>query len=165
MRTQGREGGGGIYTRGASSDSLGLVSKILLLNRSLSLFLVQLQAVPEQRNLILVVFKTTTLAFHGADLRPRDLRARVWEGALSDHVACLATSEAGAHHSGGTVALPHHGITAIGGPAAAGHPQRWWETYWGEGQGWRPEAGLGGLVGQRLGEGAVLPEKSGCGGQ
>src|SRR6202045_4191824 len=118
--TQGWEGGWGIYTQGASSDSLGLVSKILLLNRSLSLFLVQLQAVPEQRNLILAVFKTTTLAFHGADLRPRDLWARVWEGALSDHVACLATSETGAHHSGGTGTIHHHGITSIGGTRHGG---------------------------------------------
>src|SRR6202045_4822992 len=108
MRTQGREGGWGIYTRGASSDSLGLVSRILLLNRSLSLFLIQLQAVLEQRNLILAVFKTTTLAFHSADLQPRDLRAHVWAGALSDDVACLATSEAGAHHSRGTGAIHHH---------------------------------------------------------
>src|SRR6202045_5293926 len=120
MRTQGREGGWGIYTRGASSDSLGLVSKILLLNRSLSLFLVQLQAVPEQRNLILIVFKTTTLAFHGADLQPRDLQARVWEGALSDHVACLATSETGVDHSRGTSAIHHHGITGIGGTRHGG---------------------------------------------
>src|SRR6202045_3216491 len=115
MRTQGREGGLGIYTRGASSDSLGLVSKILLLNRSLSLFLVQLQAVLEQRNLILVVFKTTTLAFHGMDLRPQDLWARVQEGALSDHVARLATSETGVHHSRGSGTIHHHGITSIGG--------------------------------------------------
>src|SRR6202030_75621 len=95
-------------------------SKILLLSRSLSLFLIQLQAVPEQRNLILAVFKTTTLAFHGADLRPRDLRARVWEGALSDHVACLATSETGAHHSRGTSVIHHHGITSIGGTQHGG---------------------------------------------
>src|ERR1700726_811130 len=40
-----------------------------------SLSLIQLQAVPEQRNLILVVFKTMTLAFHGMDLRPQDLWA------------------------------------------------------------------------------------------
>src|ERR1700730_13741747 len=105
----------GINSQGASSNSLGLVSKILLLNRSLSLFLIQLQVVLEQCNLILVVFKTTTLAFHGADLRPRDLWARVWEGAFSDHVACLATSEAGVHHSRGTGAIHHHGITGIGG--------------------------------------------------
>src|SRR6202045_2905009 len=110
MRTQGREGGWGIYTRGASSDSLGLISKILLLNRSLSLSLIQLQAVLEQCNLILIVFKTTTLAFHGADLW-----ACVWEGALSDHVAHLATLETGAHHSGGMGVIHHHGITGIGG--------------------------------------------------
>src|SRR6202045_830612 len=86
-----------------------------LLNRSLSLSLVQLQVVPEQCNLILVVFKTMTLAFHGMDLRPRDLWARVQEGALSDHVARLATPETGAHHSGGTGTIHHHGITSIGG--------------------------------------------------
>src|ERR1700731_4401916 len=120
LRTQGWEGGWGISPRGTSSDSLGLISKILLLNRSLSLFLVQLQAVPEQCNLILVVFKTTTLAFHGVDLWPQDLRARVWEGALSDHVACLATSETGAHHSGGPGTIHHHGITSIGGTQHGG---------------------------------------------
>src|ERR1700726_4512037 len=35
----------GIYSQGASLDSLGLISKILLLNRSLSLSLIQLQVV------------------------------------------------------------------------------------------------------------------------
>src|ERR1700730_6772832 len=49
--------------------------QILLLNRSLSLSLIQLQAVPEQCNLILIVFKTTTLAFHNMDLWPWDLWA------------------------------------------------------------------------------------------
>src|ERR1700726_651204 len=103
------------YLHPRRQDSLGLVSKILLLNRSPSLSLVQLQAVLEQCNLILVVFKTTTLAFHGMDLQPRDLWAHVQEGALSDHVACLATSETGVHHSGGTGTIHHHGITSIGG--------------------------------------------------
>src|ERR1700719_3346413 len=62
------------------------------------LSLVQLQAVPEQHNLILIVFKTMTLAFHSADLQAWDLWVYVREGALSDHVARLATSETGVHH-------------------------------------------------------------------
>src|ERR1700731_719967 len=180
MRTQGREGGWGIYTRGASSDSLGLVSKILLLNRSLSLFLVQLQAVPEQRNLILVVFKTTTLAFHGADLRPRALRARVWEGELSDHVACLATSEPGAPHSGGTglgggtlcpCGLPGHigsrcaPLRGHGRDPPPWHHRHWWDAAWREGQGCGPVAGPGRGKGQMLGHGAVLLGLSGFGGR
>src|ERR1700731_2867418 len=160
LQTQGREGGWGIYTRGASSDSLGLVSKILLLNRSLSLFLVQLQAVPEQRNLILAVFKTTTLAFHSADLRPRDLRAHVWEGALSDHVACLATSEAGVHHSRGTGAIHHHGITGIGGTRHGGRGRgagQWLGPGGGEGSTSGPGQCCWGKAG--LGEGGMV----GCG--
>src|ERR1700731_3857205 len=173
LRTQGREGGWGIYTRGASSDSLGLVSKILLLNRSLSLFLVQLQAVPEQRNLILVVFKTMTLAFHGTDLRPRDLWARVREGALSDHVARLATSETGAHHSGGTGTIHHHGITSIGGTRHGGRGRG--AGQWlgqgrsrgrcqGTGQCCRGKAGLGeggtGGCGQNWAHGVLLRDDS-----
>src|ERR1700731_1472850 len=65
-----------------------------------SLF-IQLQAVLEQHDLILIILSIMSLTFHSADLWPWDLRMHVQEQALSHHVAGLATSEAGVQHSRG----------------------------------------------------------------
>src|ERR1700731_632240 len=70
--------------------------------------------VSEQRDLVLVVLCATCLAFHGADLWPRDLWVRVWEEAVSYHVAGLATSETSASNSRSAGTIDQHGITSTG---------------------------------------------------
>src|ERR1700731_1055522 len=70
--------------------------------------------VSEQRDLVLIVLCATCLAFHGADLWPRDLWVRVWEEAVSHHVAGLATSETSASNSRSAGTIDQHGIASTG---------------------------------------------------